>query len=51
MAKVNSNSITKLGETNKLTSQDNKAKIAKLEKDNIDRENEIKDNQKKDVAA
>jgi len=41
MAKVNSNSITKLGETNKLTSQDNKAKIAKLEKDNTERKDEI----------
>jgi len=42
MAKVNSDSITKLGESNKLTSQANKAKIATLEKDNVDRENEIK---------
>jgi len=42
MAKVNSDSITKLGESNKLTSQANKAKIAALEKDNVDRENEIK---------
>jgi len=41
MAKVNSNSITKLGETNKLTSEDNKANIAKLEKDNSERKDEI----------
>jgi hypothetical protein len=41
MAKANSDSITKLGVANKLTAAANKKKIAALEIDNTDRENEI----------
>ena len=48
MAKVNSDSITKLGEENKIQVQANEKEIKVLKEDNIDRENEINDLRAKD---